>query len=340
MKTTLQYLLIISLVGLLISCEDTLFEEVPANTAEENFEHLWNTFNDKYAVFEQRNVNWQQAYDQFRPRVTETTSEVQLYTIITDMLSLLDDAHVSLMAHNRPFWKGKQEFREANKLDLFSYPVIRDQYIDGNPRVYDNKYAYGTINQNTGYLWVASLADGEPAFIDEFISLIANTQGAIIDLRHCDGGDFTNGKIIASRFTSERALAFSGSPKTGPGANDFAEFVDYYLEPAGPAQYTKPIVVLIDGYTVSAAENLALYFKTMPNVTFIGENSAGAMGERLEKEMPNGWVYSITGQLMVAADGNTYEGPGIPANIAIQNTLTDLEAGRDLVLDLAIQSLQ
>ena len=59
--------------------------------------------------------------------------------------------------------------------------------------------------------------------------------------------------------------------------------------------------------------------------------------ERIEKELPNGWIYSITGQLIIAADGNTYEGPGIPPDIEEINTVAEINSGVDRVLEKAIE---
>ncbi len=75
------------------------------------------------------------------------------------------------------------------------------------------------------------------------------------------------------------------------------------------------------------------------NVTVIGERTSGAMGERIEKELPNGWIYSITGQVIIAADGNIYEGPGIPPDIEEINTVTEINSGMDRVLEKAIETI-
>ena len=55
----IYYSIFILLAFSVISCQDILFEEEPANDPIGNFESLWKTFNEKYAVFEQRGVDWQ-----------------------------------------------------------------------------------------------------------------------------------------------------------------------------------------------------------------------------------------------------------------------------------------
>lgn len=326
------------LLTILSSCDDLLFEEVPPNDPEGNFESLWTTFNERYAVFEQRQVDWGQLYDQYRPQVSINTSDEQLFNTITDMLSHLDDAHVSLMAENRAFWKGHKEFREQTHNLLFDFGLIWENYLDQRVNIH-NQYFYGSLAGDIGYLWINHLGGDEPGFVDEMIAQMSNKKGMIIDLRHNAGGDFTNGEVIVSRFAGQRTLAFSAEPKSGPGPGDYGPRTDYFIEAKGPAQFDKPVIVLTNRYTLSAGESVLLFLRVLPNVTVLGERTAGAMGERLEKEMPNGWVYSITGQLITAADGQSYEGPGIPPNIYAINTFEGMAEGKDEVLDMATDLL-
>ncbi|MEM9328092.1 MAG: S41 family peptidase [Bacteroidota bacterium] len=326
------------LLALFTSCGQA-FEPEPANTPEANFESLWKTYHERYAVFEQRGVDWDEVYETYRPLIGANSSESDLFEIATDMLAVLDDAHVSLMATDRPFWAGKATFRSQTGSELFSYDLVRS-YLDGPPAVYYNRYAAGKIQSDIGYLWVASLEEERPDFIDDFIADNATSEGIIIDLRHNDGGDFTHGAMIASRFADERRLAFTNAPKTGPGKDEFGERYEYYLEPRGAVQFTGPVVVLINDYSVSAAESLAMYLMTLPHVTFIGVNSAGAVGERIEKEMPNGWIFSLTAQLVTLPDGTSPERSGISPDFQVTNSAEAMERGVDSQLGAAIEHLR
>ncbi len=321
------------------SCEEPFFEAPPANDPVTNFENLWQTFHEKYAVFEQRGVDWNELYTIYRPQISDASSDAELFTVITEMLSHLDDGHVSLMATDRPFWSGHREFRERTEDLLFNLYVVKNHYVQGHLKNINDQYFYGKLKGEIGYLYIHRLNGDKPAFIDDFIRENQNSKGIIIDLRHNNGGDFTNGEVIASRFAGKRTLAFSAQPKNGPGPDDFGEIVDYYLEAKGAMQFTKPVVVITNGYTISAGENLALYLRTLPQVTIVGDNTTGAMGERIEKEMPNGWIYSITAQIITAADGQVYEGPGIPPDVWSLNTETDLSNNIDRMLEKAIAEI-
>ncbi|WP_462251535.1 hypothetical protein [Ekhidna sp.] len=70
------------------------------NKPVETFEACWNLFNDSYASFEEKNIDWDKTYDEFRPQVTSTTTDKELFIVLTNMLKPLGDAHVNLIASN------------------------------------------------------------------------------------------------------------------------------------------------------------------------------------------------------------------------------------------------
>ena len=61
------------------------------NDPKVNFDHFWNIFNDYYAFFEARNIDWSQ-YESLRDQVTEDN----LYETIEELAYILDDGHVSI----------------------------------------------------------------------------------------------------------------------------------------------------------------------------------------------------------------------------------------------------
>ena len=69
-----------------------------ATGSVENFDALWNTFNERYAFFELRGVDWKAQYEKYRPKVTKNTTDEELYGLICEMLKPLKDGHVNLKA--------------------------------------------------------------------------------------------------------------------------------------------------------------------------------------------------------------------------------------------------
>jgi hypothetical protein len=77
---------------------DVTFAAQAAGTSspEANFETLWKEFDTRYSFFEIKKIDWTALYAFYRPQVTSTTTDAQLFQIMSSMLSNLKDGHVSL----------------------------------------------------------------------------------------------------------------------------------------------------------------------------------------------------------------------------------------------------
>ena len=62
--------------------------------------HIWHTLNDFYPFFPLRNVDWNERKEKYLTQVTENTTEEELFNIVSEMLTGLDDFHVSLSMNN------------------------------------------------------------------------------------------------------------------------------------------------------------------------------------------------------------------------------------------------
>jgi len=70
----------------------------PSTPPDEVFETVWTTFDGRYAIFGPKSIDWQALGDEYRPRVTAATTDEELFTVLTEMLSHLNDNHVILKA--------------------------------------------------------------------------------------------------------------------------------------------------------------------------------------------------------------------------------------------------
>ena len=82
---------------------------------ERNFEVLWQTFNERYPFFRLRGVDWNKQYRAYRPKVTNETSDDELFNILCRMLDPLNDGHVELKAKVR----GKKRYFTPEKKPRF-----------------------------------------------------------------------------------------------------------------------------------------------------------------------------------------------------------------------------
>lgn len=320
---------------LLSSCEATLFEKAPDTNAEAVFEEIWTNFDAYYAPFEERNVDWDALYAEFRPQLNANSTDEDLYRVVTQMITKLDDGHVSLTAPNKKVYFANRVFREKPEDNLYNKEVIQTNYLNGQFEEAEHTF-YGKIG-NIPYINL-NVVNAEWSYLQDALKLNPDAPGIIIDLRHNQGGDFTFALQEIEKLNAEKHLVFKSRTKNGPGKEDFTEWHEWYLKAKG--SYAGKILVLIDHYTVSAGERATLILKSMPNVTLIGEATNGALSTMVARGVSNGWYHTLATQDVIAFNGEVYEGKGIPADVQVKNTLERLAQGKDDVLERALERLQ
>jgi carboxyl-terminal processing protease len=72
------------------------------------------------------------------------------------------------------------------------------------------------------------------------------------------------------------------------------------------------------------------------HVTIVGDTTSGAFSDMNSRELPNGWIYTLSIGDWRTFDGISYEGIGLPPDIVVQNDSTDVANGRDEALEKAI----
>ena len=83
---------------------------------EKSFEALWQMFHDRYAFFELRGVDWKKQYETYRPRVSERTTDDELFKILCDMLTPLQDGHVTLKRKGKNFARNRPPASTASSM--------------------------------------------------------------------------------------------------------------------------------------------------------------------------------------------------------------------------------
>ena len=203
-----------------------------------------------------------------------------------------------------------------------------------------NKEWNGIIQNHIGYLFIpgfsGSVKDWERD-IDAVLEQLRNTSGIIIDLRQNSGGLRKLSKVIMSRFIETTQVYGYEEFRNGPNRSDFTSPRELKIEPAGTRQYINPIVLLVGRNTGSAAEKIVLALRERPHVTVVGSPTAGAFGATKRGQLPNGWTYQLTISKFVSVDGISYEGIGIPPDIAA--SFSDASPTDDPVLEAGIEVL-
>ncbi|QIE58158.1 S41 family peptidase [Rasiella rasia] len=343
-------------------CSISLFGQINTNKPVESFEKFWHFFDENYASFEEKNIDWNFQYKKNRAFITEKTPDTTLFRIFKSMLTDFKDDHVNLRApsidsfYNAgrkslilerlgpiPGRERRARFNEMTETTLLKEGFKKLKFI--GPEYKGRALFTYTDNGKIGYLrYTRSFSSHDfmnlsltNTLLNQIFKSFQNLEGLVLDVRFNIGGDTSFTNNVLGRFLKERIL---GNYKQQRKRGRFANKKENYFGPRGRYQFLdKPVAVLLNDQTVSAADELTLVLKELPNVTLIGEPSNGSYSNMESKKLPNGWVTTLSYQRYFDAHGVNYEGLGTPVDIEVKNTLQDVENKSDSVLNRAILHL-
>ena len=323
---------------------DVSFVAQPASTSspEANFETLWKEFDTRYSFFEIKKIDWGALYTLYRPQVTSTTSDAQLFQIMSSMLSNLKDGHVNLTTSVGTYaYTGWYSQYPANSLGT---SVVARYFSVDYGTTAGGYLRYAKITDSIGYLYIGPILTGDQTLWSQSIDVIINTlkdcKGIVVDIRSNGGGSDALGNIVAGRFADQLRTYSFVRWRNGPNHSNFTDYQAATIEPQGPRQFTKPVALLTNRRCFSSAEGTILMMKALPNVTQIGDTTGGGSANPITLTLPNGWSYRVSRWIQYTAQKTVFEGTGLPPNLPIWISLADSVAGRDAILERAIQFLR
>jgi C-terminal processing protease CtpA/Prc/Flp pilus assembly protein TadD len=200
---------------------------------------------------------------------------------------------------------------------------------------------FGRHPSGIGYIRIASF-NGREEIADEFdraLEALKDTPALILDIRNNQGGFGTAQPRIVGRFMTERRLAAISYVKNGPAHNNLGRHEAYFV-PAGSWQYGRPVALLVNDVTGSAADLFACYIRSAAKVTTIGSTTHGNLSGVAEYVvLPSGLVVRISNGYVANSKDVPIEGNGNKPDIAVSPTISDFLNGRDPVLEKAVAHL-
>lgn len=200
---------------------------------------------------------------------------------------------------------------------------------------------FGVLPDGSAYVDLGRLQRSE---VNAMFDAIKGTRATIFDMRSYPNGTAWS---IAPRLTKKKNVVgaqFLGPMVDGRGRDDSdlrnaKQAMEQRLPPAEGPPYLGRVVMLVNEQTQSQAEHTGLFFEAATDVTFIGSPTAGANGDVTQMVLPGGLGLSFSGHDVRHADGRQLQRIGLVPHIVVAPTIAGLVAGKDEVLQAALDFL-
>jgi C-terminal processing protease CtpA/Prc len=334
--------------------------------SEKSFEVLWNTMNDNYASFKEKNIDWDSTYQVFSKQVNINTTEQELFKIFHEMLTPLNDGHLNILAKSidtafsasrySEVMEELEEVKPKERRPLFNKMIVKTLEKENfkplkeiGPEFRGRKLFAFSDNGKIGYLrftrcfskYSKLLKSLSNAKVDKLLNQVfaefTNLEGLIIDIRFNMGGNDKFSKKVAERFIAKETLSYYKQTRKD---KQFGELKSHYIKPKGEEPFLKPTILLTNDQSVSAADVFTLIMNQLPQVKVFGTPSNGSFSDLASKKLPNGWVLTYSNQRYVDLEKKNYEGKGIPVDKSLKNKLKKIQSEEDFVIEEALKELK
>jgi carboxyl-terminal processing protease len=225
------------------------------------------------------------------------------------------------------------------------------------------------VENDIGYLKIPSFND--PRFQQRALELVEQFKTAkciIVDVRDCPGGS-TPSKLIAALMDrpyrtwmeatamhlgvfryryQERVMGYPHATTRGDPREGYYDAMEtHFKHPMfmwdtpytlpEPGAYAGKVIILTNDKVASAAEDFIVPFKYSGRATLIGDTTFGSTGQPYYYRLDNGIWLAIGAKRAYFPDGSRYEGAGITPDILLTPTVEDVRAGRDVILERALE---
>ena len=204
---------------------------------------------------------------------------------------------------------------------------------------------YKPIGDDLGYLQLSTLSDGYQEQIeqdlDQALSDFAGVSGLIFDARYNGGGSDLVAMAVLKRFLSQIVIPVSVRYKNGPAHDQFSPWIP---EPVlgGSSPTGLPVVFLVNGGCVSAADFFVAAASYVPTFTLLGTASCGGTGAPKSDTLPYSGItyYYSQMQRRYRETGEQIEGVGVAPDLVVDLDPEDLALGIDTQIEAAVDLLR
>lgn len=210
------------------------------------------------------------------------------------------------------------------------------------------RFAWAMRPGNVAHVQLNSF--GSPEAAEQFeaqFDAIAEADALVLDVRNNGGGSSGVGYRVLCALTDAASIQTSswrtrlyrpayrawGRPEATEGNLAGSWSCD------GSRHFDGPVAVLAGPRTFSAAEDFAVAFDLMDRGPIVGEPTGGSTGQPLFFRLPGGGSARVTSKRDAYPDGRDFVGTGVLPDVVAAAGVDDVRAGRDAVLEAALDAL-
>jgi len=204
---------------------------------------------------------------------------------------------------------------------------------------------YKPIGDDLGYIHLSTLSDaymdGILQELDQALATFAGRDGVVFDARYNRGGSDIVAMAVLSRFLDRTVWPVAFRYKDGPEHDDFTVWVPEPVLP-GSNPTSIPVVFLVNGACISAADFFVAAASYVPTFTLMGTTSCGATGAPKHDTLPASGItyYYSQMQRKYLLTGEQIEGNGIAPDVVVEQDVGDLYQCVDTQVEAAIAWLR
>jgi hypothetical protein len=327
------------------------------------FETFWHHFNDSYASFDRRNVDWKKIYGEYAAHVSDNMSSNELQNLITKMLQKFGDAHAGIIVDKNTILRSinysplQQQLAEELNINIDNSgsiitvddklseagATIVQKYLSDVELLATDQVIWGKLANGFGYLNLRSMNFNGDSDTDNLStaseinkalsSRLTTVDHLVIDLRFNLGGNVPAALKIANFIANQSGHAFDISYKQA-GEISVPSSISTTSMNIG---FTGNVFILTSRHTGSAAEAFIYAVKVGNQAQLIGENTRGILAGPTPKTLANGWIAMVPNRVISGPSGEVLESVGFtPDTMLPAFTLADMNQRIDGVLELLL----
>jgi peptidase S41-like protein len=298
------------------------------------FDEVWKAFDREYAGFGLLpKLDWEKAGNEWRKELDRVETVFDTAAVIAELVACLEDLHAWVRAGDEGL-PGYSRPRPLNAPEAGLEKILGPQQIAGEELGWCRKGDYG-------YVALYGLTDPKlPEHFDRTLEALKGTKGLVVDLRWNGGGGEDLAAKVASRFVDKERVYSVNQYRSGSKHDELGPKLERSFAPRGPWRYENPVVVLWGRKTMSSAESMALMFAQCPQVTTMGDWSAGSSANPRQLALPCGITVNVPQWLDMDPAGHPIEHVGVKPQKLVAAKPEDFTAEHDPVLEAAFDHLR